>query len=154
EVYATMLSRLRAFLSQLSLLTITLGISVALHAALLTVRFVDPESFNKVFKDTPLEGILVNAGTEQTPDKPQARRQRSLAGGGKAGGARETARLPPSAQQSVGEAREATQRMSEDLQRESQHLLSFPKDHLAALPPRQPRQAAPSDQFRNEEERR
>ena len=30
--------------------------STAFHAALLTVRFVDPESFNRVFKDTPLEG--------------------------------------------------------------------------------------------------
>lgn len=149
-----MLSRLRAFLSQLSLLTITLGISVALHAALLTVRFVDPESFNKVFKDTPLEVILVNAGTEQTPDKPQALAQLSLAGGGEADAGRATSPLPPSAQQSVGEALEDTQRMLQDMQREQQHLLSFLKDELAALPPPQPRQPTASEQFRNEEERR
>jgi len=149
-----MLSRLRAFLSQLSLLTITLGISVALHAALLTVRFVDPESFNKVFKDTPLEVILVNAGTEQTPDKPQALAQLSLAGGGEADAGRATSPLPPSAQQSVGEALEDTQRMLQDMQREQQHLLSFLKDELAALPPPQPRQPTVSEQFRNEEERR
>ena len=38
-----------------------LGASVAVHAALLTVRLVDPQAFNRVFEDTPLEVVLVNA---------------------------------------------------------------------------------------------
>ena len=42
-------------------LQIALGISIAVHAVLLTVRFVDPERFERVFQDTPLEVILVNA---------------------------------------------------------------------------------------------
>jgi hypothetical protein len=36
--------------------------------ALLTVRFVDPERFNRVFQDTPLEVILVNAKSNEKPD--------------------------------------------------------------------------------------
>ena len=59
-------------LRALSTLQLALGISVAVHAALLTVRFVDPERFNRVFKDTPLEVILVNAKTTEIPTKAQA----------------------------------------------------------------------------------
>jgi len=36
----------------LSTLQIALGASVIVHAALLAVRFVDPESFNRVFSET------------------------------------------------------------------------------------------------------
>ena len=52
-------------LRRFSTLQIALGVSVAVHAALLTVRFVDPEGFNRVFEDTPLEVILVNANTQR-----------------------------------------------------------------------------------------
>jgi protein TonB len=58
--------------------------SVAVHAALLTVRFVDPESFNRVFEDTPLEVVLVNSRSNEKPDKAKAIAQASLAGGGDA----------------------------------------------------------------------
>jgi protein TonB len=52
---------------------------VAVHAALLTVRFVDPESFNRVFEDTPLEVVLVNSRSNEKPDKARAIAQASLA---------------------------------------------------------------------------
>jgi hypothetical protein len=38
-----------------------IALSLAVHAFLLTVRFVDPERFNRMFQDTPLEVVLVNA---------------------------------------------------------------------------------------------
>jgi protein TonB len=57
-----------------STLQIALGVSVAVHAVLLTVRFVDPEGFNRIFQDTPLEVILVNAKTAEKPDPPRRRR--------------------------------------------------------------------------------
>ena len=53
--------RALAFLHHLSTLQITLALSALVHAGLLTLRIVDPESFNRVFQDTPLEVILVNA---------------------------------------------------------------------------------------------
>ena len=66
-------------LHSFSTLQIALGASFAVHAVLLTVRFVDPEGFNRVFQDTPLEVILVNARTNEKADKAQAIAQ-SLAG--------------------------------------------------------------------------
>ena len=42
-------------------LQVALALSLALHAALLTLRFVDPEGFERFFADTPLEVVLVNA---------------------------------------------------------------------------------------------
>jgi hypothetical protein len=58
-----------------STLQIALGVSVAVHAVLLTVRFVDPEGFNRIFQDTPLEVILVNAKSAETsPTRPRQRR--------------------------------------------------------------------------------
>ncbi|MBP6851700.1 MAG: energy transducer TonB, partial [Rhodoferax sp.] len=67
-------------LRSLSTIQLALGASVAVHAALLTVRFVDPEGFNRVFEDTPLEVILVNARTNEKPDKARAIAQASMAG--------------------------------------------------------------------------
>ena len=64
-----MLSRLSEAAARLTLLHKTLLASVVIHGVLLTVRFVDPEGFNRVFKDTPLEVILVNSASDQRPDK-------------------------------------------------------------------------------------
>ena len=86
---------LRTFVGTLSTLTLALGVSAALHVALLTVRFVDPEAFNRVFQDTPLEVILVNAKSDQAPDKAQAIAQFALAGGGDADKGRATPRPCP-----------------------------------------------------------
>ena len=58
-------------LRQFSTLQIALGVSVAVHATLLTVRLVDPEGFNRVFQDTPLEVVLVNARSQEKPEKAQ-----------------------------------------------------------------------------------
>ena len=83
-------------LKDLSTLQIALGLSVIAHAALLAVRFVDPQAFNRVFQDTPLEIILVNASTNETPDKAMAIAQKSMAGGGDLDRGRATSPLPPS----------------------------------------------------------
>ncbi len=50
-----------------------------MHAVLLTVRFVAPEQFNRVFKDTALEVILVNAQSQERPEHAQAIAQANLA---------------------------------------------------------------------------
>ena len=49
-----------------------LGLSVVAHAALLTVRFVDPQAFDRLLSETPLEVILVNARSNEAPVKAQA----------------------------------------------------------------------------------
>jgi len=63
---------IRSLFRSFSTLQIALGVSVAVHAALLSVRFIDPEGFNRVFQDTPLEVILVNAKSTERPEKAQA----------------------------------------------------------------------------------
>ena len=59
-------------LVKLSALQIALIVSAAVHAVLLSVRFVAPESFNRIFEDTPLEVVLVNARSTGAPDQAQA----------------------------------------------------------------------------------
>ncbi|MEY4693837.1 MAG: hypothetical protein RLZZ95_286, partial [Pseudomonadota bacterium] len=50
----------------------TLAISLLVHGALLTWRFADPSSFERVFENTSLEVVLVNARSDEVPDDAQA----------------------------------------------------------------------------------
>jgi protein TonB len=145
--------RLLALWKKLTLLQICLGVSAALHIGLFSFRLVDPEGFNRTFKDTPLEVILVNAGSETPPDKAQALAQQNLAGGGEDHG-RATSPLPPSPDAETGDSLEQTAQMIEQMQQEQQQLLTQVKQELSALPPPQPRAKAETDQNRADEERR
>ncbi|WP_041676123.1 energy transducer TonB [Ramlibacter tataouinensis] len=137
-----------------STLQIALGISFAVHAGLLTVRFVDPERFNRVFQDTPLEVVLVNARTSERPDKAQAIAQAALAGGGDAEQGRATSPLPPSALTEMGDAAEEAQKRIEAMQEQQMLLLAQLKKQLAALPPPQPKQPTRNPETRAQEEKR
>jgi len=143
-------------LRSISTLQIALFASIAVHAVLLTVRFVDPESFNRVFEDTPLEVILVNAKTNEKPEKAQVIAQNSLAGGGDADKGRATSPLPPSALTDFGDAsEEEAARKLQNLQEQQTLLLAQVKSQLAAMPPPDPNQAATkTDQMEREEKRR
>jgi protein TonB len=128
-------------LRSFSTLQIALGASIAVHAALLTVRFVDPERFNRVFEDTPLEVILVNTRTHEKADKSaRAIAQTSLAGGGEADRGHATSPLPPSALTEIGDAAEDAQKKVEAMQEQQTVLLSQLRKALAAMPPRDPKQ--------------
>ena len=118
-----------------STLQIALGVSIAFHVVLLTVRFVDPERFNRVFQDTPLEVILVNAKSNEKPDFAKAIAQASLAGGGELEKGRATSPLPPSALMELGDATEDAQKKVEALHDQQTQLLAQLKKALAALPP-------------------
>jgi protein TonB len=138
----------------LSPLQIALAVSVAAHAALLAVRFVDPERFNRVFQDTPLEVVLVNSRTTERPDKAQAIAQATMAGGGEAQAGRATSPLPPSMLAAVGDASEESQRKIEAMQTQQMMLLAQARQALAALPPPDPKQTADSPDARAREEKR
>ncbi len=143
-------------LRSFSTLQIALGVSLAVHAALLTVRFVDPEAFNRVFEDTPLEVILVNARTNERPDKAQAIAQASMAGGGDAEKGRATSPLPPALQSEIGDdVEEEAKRQLSRLADQQQMILARVKSQLAALAapdPSQPNQTP--EQLEREEKRR
>lgn len=141
-------------LRRLSTLQIALIVSFGVHALLLTVRFVDPEAFNRVFQDTPLEVILVNSRSGEKPLKAQAIAQASLAGGGDAVSGRATSPLAPSAQIEVGDASEVTHKQIEQLQEQQQQLLAQIRREIAVLPPPDPRRDAGDPHEREQEERR
>jgi protein TonB len=124
------------------------------HAVLLTVRFVDPEGFNRVFQDTPLEVILVNARSEEKPEKAQAIAQAALAGGGDAAKGRATSPLPPSALMELGDAAEEAQRRIEAMQDQQMLMLAQLKRTLAAMPPPDPKEASPTPEAVAREEKR
>ncbi len=118
----------------LTTLQMALAVSVLAHAALLTVRFVDPERFNRVFQDTPLEVILVNARSDEAPDKAQAIAQANLAGGGDVERGRATSPLPPASQARLGESLEEEERRIEAMKEQQNRLLAQLRRELAQLP--------------------
>ena len=141
-------------LKSLSTLQIALGVSVLVHAAALTVRIVDPEGFNRVFQDTPLEVVLVNARASEKVDRAQAIAQASLAGGGEAEKGRATSPLPPSALTSIGDAAEDEQKKIEAMQDQQMLMLAHIKKTLAAMPPADPKQVKSSPEAAAREEKR
>ena len=144
----------RQRLRQLSTLQIALLLSFGVHAALFTVRFVDPAGFNRVFKDTPLEVILVNARSTEPPLKAQAIAQAALAGGGEAQAGRATSPLPPSATSEVGDSLEDARKQIQTLQEQQTQLLAQIRRELAKLPPPDPQRDEGTPQARAQDEQR
>lgn len=126
-------------LGRLSTLQIALLISLGAHAGLLTLRIADPEGFNRLFQDTPLEVVLVNTRGKEAPAKAQALAQANLAGGGEAAQGRATSPLPPSPQMELGDTAENQRAQIAQLMEMQQQLLAQVRRELALLPPPDPR---------------
>jgi len=105
-------------------LSIAIAVSVVVHAALLTVRFVAPEAFKFQPTDPGLEVILVNAKHDRAPLKADALAQANLDGGGNADAGRAKSPLPDLRQSADGESTKASRRKIEELERQQQQLLS------------------------------
>ena len=102
-----------------------LGLSLALHAALLFVHLGAPAAIDRLVRDNGLEVILVNTQTdEKKPSKARALAQTTLAGGGQADDQRQS---------------KLTQR-----EIEQNELLAQTKRSLATLTAKQARQADPA----------
>ncbi len=142
-----------SWLAKVTALHWALAVSFAVHGVALTVRFVNPEGFNRVFKDTPLEVILVNARSNEAPVQAQAIAQANLAGGGEAERGRATSPLPPSPTIEIGDAPEPSRRRVDDLQQEQQQLLTALRRELALLPPPDPQREAGTPRERDLQER-
>ena len=142
-------------LRRLTTLHYALAASVAAHALLLAVRFVDPIQLERVFRDTPLEVILVNARSKQAaPAKPQAIAQANLAGGGDAATGRATSPLPPALLQETGDAADTQVQKLSALQEQQNLLLANARAALAAMPAADPSRPASDPQSRALEDRR
>jgi protein TonB len=139
---------------ELSVLNWALLVSVAVHAGLLSVRFIDPQAFNRVFQDTPLEVILVNARSDEAPLQAQAIAQASLAGGGEADKGRATSPLPPAPTVEIGDAAEDAKRRIDQLQQQQQQLLAQIRREIAVLPPPDPQREGGTPEQQDQDERR
>ncbi|MEO7852266.1 MAG: energy transducer TonB [Rubrivivax sp.] len=141
-------------LKNLSAMHWALLVSLGVHAAALTVRVVAPQTFNRVFEDTPLEVILVNARSNEKPTQAQAIAQASLAGGGEAPKGRATSPLPPTAQLELGDAPADAHKRIDTLQEEQQQLLAQIRRAVAALPPPDPTRDEGKPEHVEQDERR
>jgi protein TonB len=154
QIVAERRERRRKSRLNLGTLQWSLLVSVVFHVALLALRIADPERFNRMFQDTPLEVILVNAKTDERVANAQAIAQAALAGGGEADAGRATSPLPPSATIEVGESLEDARRKVEQLQEQQQQLLAQIRREVALLPPPDPAREAGTPEERAQEERR
>ncbi len=112
----------------------TLGISIALHAALLSFKWVAPASFDRLFDNTPLEVVLVNARSSQAPDKALALAQVNLAGGGQvAGNSMQTSPYSAHAQDQSGQELQQLEHKIEALKNEQVRLIQQLKQELSQL---------------------
>ncbi|MFT4193395.1 energy transducer TonB [Ottowia sp.] len=145
-------------LQSLSTLQWALALSVLLHGAVLTVRFVDPEGFKRVFQETTLDVILVNAKSDDKPDKSKAQAiaQASLVGGGEAADRRiASTPLPPTAHESPGDSVvDENQRRIDAMLEQQEQLMAQVRQQLAALPRVDPAKLAADPEARAQEERR
>lgn len=138
----------------MSTLSLTLGVSIAIHVALLSVRFVAPEQFNRVFQDTPLEVILVNAQTQERPEKAQAIAQAALAGGGDAARGRATSPLPYSALTAIGDDFEERQKKLDAMQEQQTVMLTQLRKQLSSMPQFDPREQSQQQDREQQEQKR
>ncbi len=134
---------------------IALALSVGVHGGLLSLRLADPERFNRLFDDLPMQIILVNARSEEAPIEAQAAAQVSLAGGGEAEEGRATSPLPSSETDTPGDGPDEAQHSIAQLQQMQMQLLARVRQELADLAPPDPtRTLDASEQARREELRR
>lgn len=132
-----------------------LALSIAVHAGVLSLRLVDPQRFERIFRNSPLEVILVNARSTEAPTQAQAVAQAALAGGGDAAAGRATSPLPVSPTFEVGNAAEDTRRRAQPQPVETPaQLLARLQRELATLPPPDPAEATGRPQASDTVERR
>ena len=111
-----------------------LGISVVVHAGLLTLKWVSPLTFDRIFNTSTLEVVLVNSRSTHAPDSPQALAQVNLAGGGQvAGTTLQSSPFKASAQEPAGQELKQVEKKIESLKSEQLRLIQQLKEELSQL---------------------
>jgi protein TonB len=113
-----------------------------------------PIDFHRVFQETPLEVILVNARTQEKPTKAQAIAQANLSGGGEAEAGLATSPLPPSPSSVAGDNDSDATRAIQQMQQEQQQLLTQLRREVAQMPAPDPRKLLLTASEREQEEQR
>jgi len=112
-------------------LTLALGISLFLHAVLLTLHFTYPDALTHV-TERAMDVVLVNAKHQNRPDQAQAKAQANLDGGGNVDeDHRATTPLPPSAQTKEGNDLVSAQQRVAELEAQQRQILTKLKEDKA-----------------------
>ena len=113
-------------------------VSLLLHAGLLVFRLADPQGFDRLMTQVPLDIILVNArSSAEAPDKPQALAQANLQGGGDVAQGRAQSPLPLSERRQSGQADDAATAKLRQLKQQQSALLAQVKQQLSINSTRQ-----------------
>jgi protein TonB len=117
----------KAVFPAISGLTIGVGISLVLHAAVLSLHFKLPDAISKA-SERALDVILVNSKSLHKPKDAQARAQNNLDGGGNTEQDRIAGTpLPPSHQSQDGDSLVNAQRRVAELEAEQRQLMTQAK---------------------------
>ena len=117
---------------RLTPLQIAIVVSLLLHAGLLVFRLADPQGFDRLMTQMPLDIILVNArSSADAPDKPQALAQANLQGGGDVAQGRAQSPLPLSERRKSGQADDAATAKLRQLKQQQSALLAQVKQQLS-----------------------
>jgi protein TonB len=139
---------------RISTLQGALAVSLTVHGVLIGWHWADPASFDRLLRSTPLEVILVNAKSSETPAQAQALAQAALAGGGDLAAGRATSPLPATPLAEMGNAPDDARKRVDQLQDQQQQLLAQVRREMALLPPPDPQRDDGTPQEREQEERR
>ena len=133
-VKAPVSQRFFALMPTVSPLALGIGVSVFLHATLLTQQFKFPDAANAA-REKAMDIILVNAKSAKKPRDAQALAQANLDGGGNTDeNRRAKTPLPPTLQQTTGVDIEQLQRRVRDLEARQQTLLTQSKSLRSVAP--------------------
>jgi periplasmic protein TonB len=124
------------------MLLTALGASLAVHALLLAVRFIDPEMLRLRSTDPALEIVLVNARSQARPSRPDAYAQANLDGGGANEAGRRTSPLPNMMQSRDGETLEPAPARVEQVPQQLQQLALSDRGDAPPSSPERPLSAA------------
>ena len=117
---------------RLTPMQIAIVVSLLLHAGLLVFRLADPQGFDRLMTQMPLDIILVNArSSADAPDKPQALAQANLQGGGDVAQGRAQSPLPLSERRKSGQADDAATAKLRQLKQQQSALLAQVKQQLS-----------------------
>lgn len=123
---------------------LAIAVSLLVHAIVLTLHFKFPDASLFRHQDNQLEVVLVNSKSTTRPDKPQARAQNNLDGGGNTDENRR-AKTPLAASQQTreGDALVEAQRRVEQLEAMQQRLMTQVKARAAVVAEQQAKTEQP-----------
>ena len=128
---------------QSRLLAVSIGVSILLHAVLMTIHFGFPDALRWKSDSQPLEVILVNAKTKEKPSRAKALAQANLDGGGNTDEKRRAASpLPVTNPHNPGRDLAETQRRQRELEAQQQRLLAQSRELGSKIPAEAQREAS------------